>query len=82
MYIGKESGVKAVENKITLKVDGMMCQHCVAHVRKALENVEGVKAAEVDLDKKSAVVSFEGNVRADVLIEVVKAAGYEAEKEL
>lgn len=81
MYIGKESGVKAVENKITLKVDGMMCQHCVAHVRKALENVEGVKAAEVDLDKKSAVVSFEGNVRADVLIEAVKAAGYEAEKE-
>ena len=33
--------------EIALKVTGMMCQHCVAHVTKALEGVEGVSKVEV-----------------------------------
>ena len=38
-----------------LHVEGMMCQHCVARVKKALEAVDGVKEAVVDLDAKTAV---------------------------
>ena len=34
----------------TLNVEGMMCQHCVAHVKRALESVEGVEEAVVDLE--------------------------------
>ena len=38
----------------TLKIEGMMCQHCVARVTKALQEVEGVESVEVDLKKKIA----------------------------
>ena len=61
----------------TIGVEGMMCQHCVAHVKKALEGVEGVVVAEVDLDGKHATVSLSKDVVDDVLAAAVVEAGYE-----
>ena len=63
------------------KVDGMMCQHCVAHVKTALEGVEGVSKADVDLKKKSAVVTLEKDVSAETLIAAVTEAGYTAREQ-
>lgn len=40
------------------KVEGMTCDHCVMHVTEALESVEGVKDAKVNLKKNNAVVHF------------------------
>ena len=62
----------------TLDVEGMMCEHCVAHVTKALEGVEGVTSAKVSLDDKKAVVSMDTDVPDDKLIAAVVDAGYEA----
>ena len=62
------------------KVDGMMCQHCVAHVKTALEGVEGVAKADVDLKKKSAVVTLDKDVPAETLIAAVVEAGYTAKE--
>ena len=62
----------------TLKVEGMMCMHCVSHVQKALEAVDGVSAAEVSLEKKQAVVTLAHEVADQALVDAVKAAGYEA----
>lgn len=59
--------------KKTLAVEGMSCAHCVTHVREALESVPGVSKAEVDLDKKRAIV--EGPSLDD---EAMKAAVAEA----
>ena len=39
--------------KKVLVVEGMMCAHCQAHVQKALEGVDGVQEAVVDLEKKT-----------------------------
>ena len=64
--------------EITLKVTGMMCQHCVAHVTKALEGVEGVSEVEVSLQKGEAQVTGEGLDKAK-LIAAVNEAGYKAE---
>ena len=64
--------------KIALKVTGMMCQHCVAHVTKALEGVEGVSKVEVSLQKGEAQVTGEGLDKAK-LIAAVNEAGYKAE---
>ncbi|MBQ7323281.1 MAG: heavy metal translocating P-type ATPase [Clostridia bacterium] len=61
----------------TLKVEGMMCQHCVAHVKKALEGVEGVSNVEVDLEKKTATVTLTGAVSDESLTAVIVDAGYE-----
>lgn len=50
---GKEKTMEKV-----LHVEGMMCEKCVAHVKKGLERVEGVEEAIVDLEGKSATVKL------------------------
>ena len=66
--------------KKTLVVEGMMCQHCVAHVTKALQGVSGVSAVEVNLKKKTAIVTLAAEVSSDSLIAAVTEAGYEVKK--
>ena len=61
-----------------LNVEGMSCQHCVAHVTQALEAVEGVSKATVSLDEKSAVVELSSDVSDSALVDAVVQAGYEA----
>ena len=62
-----------------LNVEGMMCEHCVAHVREALEGVRGVENVRVSLDEKSATVDAGLLVKDDDLVAAVEAAGYKAE---
>ena len=69
--------VKEMDNKTVLSVEGMMCQHCVAHVKKALEEVDGVKEVNVLLEEKRAEIT--GSADREALVAAVKAAGYDAE---
>ena len=62
----------------TLNVTGMMCQHCVAHVKKALEGVEGVSAVDVNLDAGTATLEAADSVSDEALVAAVVDAGYEA----
>ena len=64
-------------NTITISVKGMMCPHCVAHVKKALEAVSGADEVTVSLDDATATVK--GAADRAALVAAVKAAGYEAE---
>ena len=74
-------GLKKKENvTYTLTVEGMMCQHCVAHVKKALEGVKGVAAVSVDLEGKTATVDALSSVSVDSLIAAVVDAGYECKE--
>ena len=59
-----------------LNVEGMTCHHCVMAVTKALESVDGVRSAQVDLDAGSARVEGEGDVEA--MIAAVQEEGYQA----
>lgn len=70
---------KEITMEKTLQVEGMMCEKCVAHVKKALERVEGVGGAVVDLEGKSATVKLTAEVPDATLIEAVVEEGYEAE---
>lgn len=58
-----------------VSIDGMMCGHCQAHVEKALNDINGVKAT-VDLEKKCAYIDLTSNVDDSVLIKAVEEAGY------
>lgn len=58
-----------------LKIEGMSCGHCVMHVQSALEGVEGVKSAKVDLLERSAMVDGE-NLNDQTLRAAVADAGY------
>jgi copper chaperone CopZ len=66
--------------KKTLKIEGMMCQHCVAHVTKALQAIDGVISVEVNLKKKTASVELSCEIANEVFISVVQEAGYEVKK--
>ena len=55
-----------------------MCQHCVAHVKKALEAVKGVKEVLVDLDEKKATVK--ASCPCEKLIKAIVDAGYQADQ--
>lgn len=61
--------------KKTVKIEGMMCQHCVKAATKALEAVEGVTGVTVSLEEKQAVV--EGTASDEALTAAVVDAGYE-----
>ena len=62
----------------TLNIEGMSCEHCVAHVRNALEAVKGVSSAMVNLKQKNAQVEHNDSVSIDALKAAVSEAGYEA----
>ncbi|WP_328812915.1 CopZ family metallochaperone [Paradesulfitobacterium ferrireducens] len=61
-------------NITVLKVEGMTCMHCKMSVERALNSVEGVESANVDLMRKEAVVI--GSAAKDVLAQAVEEAGY------
>ena len=76
----KKENTEETEMKKTLKVEGMMCQHCVAHVTKALSGVDGVASVDVNLKKKTAVVELAVEVSDETLIAAIVEAGYEVKK--
>lgn len=62
--------------KRIINIEGMMCGHCQAHVKKALEAINGVSAVEVELDNKRAIVECGEEVTEDMLCGAVREAGY------
>ncbi len=60
----------------TMKIEGMMCGHCEATVKKTLEAIEGVEAAEVSHEAGTAVVTLATDVANDVLKNAVEAKDY------
>ncbi len=62
--------------KKTMKIEGMMCGHCEARVKKCLEALEGVALAEVSHEAGTAVVTLEKEVADDVLKKAVEDQDY------
>ncbi|WP_099222189.1 heavy-metal-associated domain-containing protein [Listeria costaricensis] len=61
-----------------LKIDGMSCGHCKKRVEDALSGMQGVKSAQVSLEKEEAVVSYDATALQEAdLVEAVEEAGYE-----
>ncbi len=60
----------------TLKLEGMMCGHCEARVKKCLEALPQVTAAVVSHEAGTAVVTLSGQVEDDVLKKAVEDQDY------
>lgn len=73
--IEKENG-KDKEMKKTMKIEGMMCCHCEATVKKALEALDGVISAEVSHENGTAVLELSGDVSDDLLKKTVEDKDY------
>ena len=64
---------------ITMKVEGMSCGHCQMRVKKALEGIDGVTSAEVDLINKQASIQIDNEVDASLLKQAVEKIGFTAQ---
>ena len=64
----------------TLKVEGMSCGHCKARVEKALNAVEGVENASVNLETKEVTIKLNKDINDETLISAVTDEGYEVIK--
>ena len=60
----------------TLKIEGMMCPHCEARVKKVLEELDGVTLAVASHEKGTAVVTLEKDVDYEILKTTVENQGY------
>ena len=72
----KESTKEDTAMKKTLKVEGMMCGHCEARVKKALEALPEVDEAVVSHEAGTAIVTLNAEVADDVLKNAVEAQDY------
>ena len=61
--------------KKKILIEGMSCNHCVGHVKEALEGLDGVSSVQVNLAEKNAVV--ETTVDDEKLKEVIEDEGYD-----
>lgn len=82
----RDRKIKNITNKkekntmtTTLKINGMMCPHCEATVKTALESIDGVTSAEVSHESGTAVVTLSKKVSEDVLKKAVVDKGYTVE---
>ncbi|MCD7836623.1 MAG: heavy metal translocating P-type ATPase [Lachnospiraceae bacterium] len=81
---GKDKKIRSVSNNNkeeyvmtrTMKIEGMMCGHCEATVRKALEELEGVQSAEVSHEKGTAVVTLVSDISDEALKQAVEEKDY------
>ena len=74
-----KSRKKRKEDKLmekTMKIEGMMCGHCEATVKKTLEGIEGVESAEVSHEKGTAVVICSSELENEVLRQAVEEQDY------
>ena len=60
----------------TIRIEGMMCAHCEARVKKCLEELDGVETAAVSHEKGTAVVTLSKDVSEETLKSAVEAQGY------
>ena len=63
--------------KMEIKVNGMMCAHCEAHVKKALEAIEGIESAAASHEKNLVMITTSGDVEEAAIKAAVEEAGYE-----
>ena len=65
-----------VTMKKTMKIEGMMCFHCEARVKKTLEAIAEVELAEVSHEKGTAVLTLHEKISDDVLKQAIEAQDY------
>lgn len=62
--------------KITVKIDGMMCGHCEAHMNETFQTKAEIKSVTSDHEKKESVVITEAALSDDAIKAIVAEAGY------
>lgn len=73
--------IKEGENmEIVIKVEGMMCQRCKAHVEKIVLSQANVVKADVSLENKNVVITYNDSIDVEKIISDINADGYNASR--
>ena len=65
-------------NQTTVTAPEIVCSGCAASIKKALGNIDGISAVEVDVDSKKVTVEHGENVSHEAIIDALDRAGFEA----
>lgn len=63
--------------KKTLQLKGLSCEHCVGHVKSALQDICGVKSVDVKLESQEATVELAHEVEKSKFKDAIEEVGYE-----
>ncbi len=66
--------------EISLKIEGMSCQHCIMHVKKAVDGVNGVSSSDVAIGS-AKVIYDDSKADKDAIVRAVQKAGYKISDE-
>lgn len=75
-HINKDNKER-IEKEMKIKVNGMMCAHCEAHVKKALEAIEGIETAVASHEENLVTIVKSADVEESLIKTAVEEAGYE-----
>ena len=73
----KGENIMSTENKTVLHIEGMMCPHCEAHVKQALNAIPGVEVLSISHEANQAEITKTPEVTDAALFDAVRGAGYE-----
>ena len=76
---GHDKKIKQTEETTmtkTVRIEGMVCEHCEARVKKTLEAIKGIENAEPDRNTNMAVITLSRNVPEDMIRSAVETQGY------
>lgn len=67
------------QESVTIQIEGMTCGHCVHAVKSAVEELDGVSHAEVSLEDKSAVITYDPDwIDTGEIADIIEEEGYTA----
>lgn len=66
-----------MKKEITIKIGGMMCEHCKNYVTNLLEGIDDVKKVIVDLPKKTATIYYENDLNIKEVEDLINQNDYE-----
>ena len=79
ILIEQKTNIETIKenNEMKIKVNGMMCQHCEAHVKKALEAIDGIDSAVASHEENLVTITNSKDVDEAAIKAAVEEAGYE-----
>ncbi len=63
-------------NKITVRIDGMNCEHCAKKIKDNLEKIENVKSVKVNLKDKNATIKYKKNINHLEVKNIIESLDY------
>ena len=67
-----------INDQTIVTVPEIVCDGCATSIKKALGNVKGISAVEVDVEAKKVTVNHDENISREAIINALDRAGYEA----